>query len=35
MASPHVAGTAAILKQTKPDWTPEQIKGVLMNTAEN
>ena len=34
MASPHVAGTAAILKQAKPDWTPEQIKGVLMNTAE-
>lgn len=35
MASPHVAGTAALLKQAKPDWTPEQIKGVLMNTAEN
>ncbi|WP_195257856.1 S8 family peptidase [Bacillus paralicheniformis] len=34
MASPHVAGTAALLKQAKPDWTPEQIKGVLMNTAE-
>ncbi|WP_442858861.1 S8 family peptidase [Bacillus sp. NSP9.1] len=34
MASPHVAGTAAILKQAKPDWAPEQIKAVLMNTAE-
>ncbi|EME73589.1 S8 family serine peptidase [Bacillus sonorensis] len=34
MASPHVAGTAAIVKQAKPDWTPEQIKAVLMNTAE-
>ncbi|MED1740511.1 S8 family serine peptidase [Bacillus swezeyi] len=34
MASPHVAGTAAILKQAKPEWTPEQMKAVLMNTAE-
>ncbi len=34
MASPHVAGACAILKQARPDWKPEQIKAVLMNTAK-
>ncbi|MDX3093425.1 S8 family serine peptidase [Streptomyces sp. ME19-03-3] len=32
VASPHVAGAAAILVQEHPDWTPEQIKSQLMNT---
>jgi hypothetical protein len=29
MATPHVAGTAALLKQKNPDWTPEHLKAVL------
>jgi len=33
MATPHVAGAAAILAGEHPDWTPEQIKVALMNTA--
>ncbi|WP_442596906.1 S8 family serine peptidase [Neobacillus sp. D3-1R] len=33
MAAPHVAGAAALIKQAHPDWTPEQIKAVLMNNA--
>ncbi|MED0803070.1 S8 family serine peptidase [Bacillus safensis] len=34
MASPHVAGVAAIIKQAKPSYSTEQIKALLMNTAE-
>jgi minor extracellular serine protease Vpr len=34
MASPHVAGAAAILLQANPGWTVEQVKSALMNTAE-
>jgi minor extracellular serine protease Vpr len=33
MATPHVAGAAAILKQMNPHWGPNEIKAALMNTA--
>ncbi|WP_458411667.1 S8 family serine peptidase [Schinkia sp. CFF1] len=34
MASPHVAGAAALILQAHPDWNPEQVKAALMNTAK-
>ncbi|NQD66613.1 S8 family serine peptidase [Bacillus haikouensis] len=34
MASPQVAGIAALLLQAQPDYTPSEIKSVLMNTAD-
>lgn len=34
MASPHVAGAAAILAQQHPDWTGERIKAALMASAK-
>src|SRR5678816_4202082 len=33
MATPHVAGAAAIMAQRWPSWTPGRIKAVLMGTA--
>jgi len=33
MASPHIAGAAALLKSAKPTWTPSQIQSALMLTA--
>lgn len=34
MASPHVAGAIALLKQEHPSWKPHQLKAALMNTAK-
>ncbi|SCL19095.1 Subtilase family protein [Micromonospora rhizosphaerae] len=34
MATPHVAGAAAILAQQHPDWAPERIKSTLMAAAQ-
>jgi len=33
MASPHVAGIGALLRQAHPDWTVEEVKAAVMNTA--
>ncbi len=33
MATPHLAGAAALVRQAHPGWTAEDIKAVLMNTA--
>ncbi|MFD6903519.1 S8 family serine peptidase, partial [Streptomyces diastaticus] len=32
MATPHVAGAAALLSQRHPEWTGEQLKEALMST---
>lgn len=34
MASPHVAGTAALILQAHPDYTPFDVKAALMNTSD-
>jgi subtilisin family serine protease len=33
MSAPQVAGAAALVRQARPTWKPEDIKAVLMNTA--
>ncbi|OKI93759.1 hypothetical protein AMK10_15325 [Streptomyces sp. CB02058] len=34
MATPHVAGAAALLKERYPDWTGEQLKAALVSHTE-
>jgi uncharacterized repeat protein (TIGR01451 family) len=33
MATPHIAGTMAVLKQLHPDWSVEELKALAMNGA--
>jgi len=33
MASPHVAGAMALLRQIYPDWSPNDLKALVMNSA--
>ncbi|MFF0746380.1 S8 family serine peptidase [Streptomyces sp. NPDC004111] len=35
MATPHVAGAAALLKQRHPTWKPADLKGALTDTAKS
>ncbi|MEU0375239.1 S8 family serine peptidase [Streptomyces sp. NPDC006283] len=34
MATPHVAGVAALLAEKHPDWTGQQLKDALMSTSK-
>ena len=33
MASPHVAGAAALIKQANPSWSPDMVRTALINRA--
>ena len=33
MAAPHVTGLMALLRQTHPDWSVEELKALVMNSA--
>ena len=35
MATPHIAGAIALLKQKNPSWTPQEVKWMLQRTAKN
>jgi len=34
MATPHIAGSAAVLLNLHPDWSPAQVKSALVNRAD-
>ena len=34
MATPHIAGSSALLLQLNPNWTPAQIKSALVSSAD-
>ncbi|HEY0231693.1 MAG TPA: S8 family serine peptidase [Dokdonella sp.] len=35
MSSPHTAGSAALVRAVRPDWTVEEVKSALQTTATN